>query len=108
MKTLQDSEYKKAYLKAGIDNGYPEAWLRSQFGTMDFEIQELAAEMYASQFREPSSPTVKESETGEQEEIMKALEDAKCLDPESENWSYHAASRIALEAIKKTRKPLDR
>lgn len=64
------------------------------------------AELYASQFIEPSSPTVKES--GGQEEIMKALEEARCLDPESENWSYHAASRIALEAIKKTRKPLDR
>lgn len=43
-----------------------------------------------------------------QSEIMKALEDAKCLDLKSPNWSYHTASRIALEAIKKTRKPLDR
>ena len=38
-------------------------------------------------------------------EIMKALEDAKCLDPESENWSYHTASRVAAEVASQFREP---
>lgn len=36
-----------------------------------------------------------------QNEIMKALEEEKCLDPLTKNWSYQATSRIAAEVAKK-------
>jgi hypothetical protein len=43
-----EKTYKEIYVEVGVRNGYPAEWLKSQFGTMDFEIQELAAEEYAS------------------------------------------------------------
>jgi hypothetical protein len=41
--------FDAAFLESGQRNGYPKLWLESQKGTMDHEVYQYAAELYASQ-----------------------------------------------------------